>query len=129
MRFFIEFGCAGPLSVLNAEEVAPLERYVQYLIARLGKNPLEVAVFGSVARNTIWPKNSPMRSDIDLLVLVEEVLFPEVFEQAINETYELFVFYGRQISPQFKSRSWVLAPPTPKAQAFIEDVRQCRVVI
>jgi len=117
------------LSVLSAKGVAALERYVEYLIARLDKNLVEVSVFGSVARKAIWPEHSPLHSDIDLLVLVEQDLSPDVVEQAINETYELFLFCGRQISPQFRSRSWVLAPPTPEAEAFIEELTHCRVVM
>lgn len=71
----------------------------------------------------MWPAHSPMRSDIDLLVLTHKPLDSAVTEELVNATYPLFLECGRQISPQFWTVERFTAPESDRASAFVERVR------
>ncbi len=91
----------GALRHLSAPERAAVRRFVALLIERLGRNVVEVQLFGSAARGDMWSAQMPMRSDIDLLVLTREPVAPTVQGDLDNETYPLFLECGRQIGLLF----------------------------
>jgi predicted nucleotidyltransferase len=62
------------LPLLTETERRRVARYVETLRERLGPRLLGVRVFGSVARGEAWPQGMPIRSDLDLLVLVRDEL-------------------------------------------------------
>lgn len=71
-------------------EVASLEmecvqRYVQLLGKRLGDELREVRMFGSAARGDMWPPNSPMHSDLDLLVITRRDIDEREQDDLVNE--------------------------------------------
>ncbi len=68
----------GALRHLSAPERAAVRRFVALLTERLGRNVVEVQLFGSAARGDMWSARMPMRSDIDLLVLTQEPVAPTV---------------------------------------------------
>jgi predicted nucleotidyltransferase len=103
------------LSILTTTERSTLEAYVGLLRDRLGERLLRVAVFGSVARNERWPAGMPIRSDLDLLVLVAPPLDPEIVQELLDVTYPLFLESGRQISPQFRTPDQHEASPSRDA--------------
>jgi predicted nucleotidyltransferase len=103
------------LSILTTTERSTLEAYVGLLRDRLGERLLRVAVFGSVARNERWPAGMPIRSDLDLLVLVAPPLDPEIVQELLDATYPLFLESGRQISPQFRTPDQHEASPSRDA--------------
>ncbi len=71
-----------------------------------------VRVFGSVARGERWPRGMPIRSDLDLLVLVSEPLEPALEQELIDATYPLFLESGRVIGPQFRTPEQHAASPS-----------------
>jgi predicted nucleotidyltransferase len=109
--------------VLTATEHACLERYVDVLRDTLGDGLVRIAVFGSVARNERWPVGMPIRSDLDLLVVVRAPLAAEVEEALINATLPLFLESGRQIGPQFRTAEQAAA-----STAFVDaiEIWPCR---
>jgi predicted nucleotidyltransferase len=115
------------LELLNDTERRTLDAYVAILRDELGDRLLEVLVFGSVARGEAWPAGMPIRSDLDLLVLVAEAL-DEVEEQAlVDATFALFLESGRQISPQFRTREQhALSPSRAAIDADAVRVWPCR---
>lgn len=112
------------LEHLKEEERTCVRRYLELTQARLGENLAQVWLFGSAARGDRWPGSSPMRSDVDLLVLSQIPVPGEVRRDLFNETYELFLECGRQLSPTF----WILgrfnAPEEGKTADFAGRVRQ-----
>lgn len=103
------------LPLLNDVERGTLDAYVALLRERLGPRLLAVRVFGSVARGERWPAGMPIRSDLDLLVLVTEPLPDDEIDALVGETYPLFLQSGRQLSPQFRTEEQHAASPSREA--------------
>jgi predicted nucleotidyltransferase len=103
------------LLVLTEAERSCLQRYVHLLVDELGENLVDVAVFGSVARGDSWPRGMPIRSDLDLLVLVRNALEPALEQELLDATYPLFLRSGRQLGPQFRTEAAHLASPSRDA--------------
>jgi predicted nucleotidyltransferase len=112
------------LPVLNETERACLERYVEILRDTLGRDLVEIVVFGSVARLERWPPGMPIRSDLDVLVVTETPVAPEVVERLIDQTLPLFLESGRQLGPQFKTVDALASPATEREAGFVADVRR-----
>ncbi len=91
------------LPTLRDVERDCLERYVRLVRDRLGGTLLRVCVYGSVARGESWPAGMPIRSDLDLLVIVREPLDRALEQELVDATYSLFLESGRQISPTFRT--------------------------
>jgi predicted nucleotidyltransferase len=106
-----------PLSRLSEPERHCLERYVAHLANTLGDELEEVVVFGSAARGEMWPNGSPMRSDIDLLVVTSTPVDGRTESELVDATYPLFLECGRQLGPQFRTRGNV----GPLAAALARD--------
>ena len=96
-------GAPDPLRHLSQPERSCVERYVSLLRERLGSELHRVVLFGSAARGDMWDAGSPMRSDIDLLVVTRTELPQAAEEELLNETYPLYLECGRQIGPQFRT--------------------------
>jgi predicted nucleotidyltransferase len=103
------------LELLNDVERRTLDAYVALLRERLGERLLAVRVFGSVARGERWPAGMPIRSDLDLVVLVAEPLPEQEIDELVDETYPLFLESGRQLSPQFRTPEQHAASPSRAA--------------
>jgi predicted nucleotidyltransferase len=101
-----------PLAILNEAERRTLDAYVELLRERLGERLVSVRVFGSVARDESWPRGMPIRSDLDLLVLVREPLEPALQEELVDATYPLFLESGRVIGPLFRTPEQHAASPS-----------------
>jgi predicted nucleotidyltransferase len=104
-----------PLTVLSEAEQRTLDAYIEVLRARLGERLLTVRVFGSVARGESWPAGMPIRSDLDLLVLVSTRIDDDEAQELIDETFPLFLESGRQISPQFRTEEQHAGSPSREA--------------
>jgi predicted nucleotidyltransferase len=100
------------LHVLDETERRTLAAYVALLRERLGDNLVAIRVFGSVARGERWWPGMPIRSDLDLLVLVREPLAPALQQELLDATYPLFLQSGRQLGPQFRTEGQHLASPS-----------------
>lgn len=100
------------LPLLTATERLTLDTYLGLLQERLGGRLLAVRVFGSVARNESWPRGMPIRSDLDLLVLVQDELTEAERTELVDLTLPLFLESGRQISPQFRTPAQHAASPS-----------------
>jgi predicted nucleotidyltransferase len=103
------------LPILSDSEARTLDTYVDALRTSLGDRLLAVRIFGSVARGETWPAGMPIRSDLDLLVLVREQLDPQEARVLIDMTLPLFLESGRQISPQFRTPAQHAASPSRDA--------------
>lgn len=106
-----------------------LGRYLLLLRERLGSRLVEVRMFGSAARDEMWPPSSPMHSDVDLLVVTHDVLTEAEEEDLVNETYPLFLECGRQLSPHFYSERQLTEPDTDRMRAFVADIAPDVVVV
>jgi predicted nucleotidyltransferase len=104
-----------PFEVLSEAERRTLDAYVALLGERLGDGLLAVRVFGSVARGEAWWEGMPIRSDLDLLVLVREPLEPELQRELVDATYPLYLESGRQLGPQFRTPQQHAASPSRAA--------------
>ena len=91
------------LELLTDVERRTLDAYVDLLRTQLGEHLVAVRVFGSVARGESWPIGMPIRSDLDVLVLVAAPLDAEAQQDLVDATLSLFLESGRQISPQFRT--------------------------
>lgn len=98
--------------MLTEVEQRTLDAYVDTLRDRLGDRLLAVRIFGSVARGETWPAGMPIRSDLDLLVLVSTPLETADEQALIDATLPLFLESGRQISPQFRTPEEHAASPS-----------------
>jgi predicted nucleotidyltransferase len=115
------------LEHLNDAERRTLDAYVEELRGRLGDRLLAVHVFGSVARGESWPAGMPIRSDLDLLVLVREPLAASDEQELVDATFPLFLESGRQLSPQFRTPGQHDASPSRAAiDADAVEVWPCR---
>ena len=101
-----------PLDLLTDAERRTLDVYLELLRERLGDRLVAVRVFGSVARGESWPRGMPIRSDLDLLVLVREPLEPALEQELVDATYPLFLESGRVIGPQFRTPEQHAASPS-----------------
>lgn len=101
-----------PLELLTDTERRTLDAYVALLRERLGDDLLSVRVFGSVARDEEWWDGMPIRSDLDLLVLVREPLDAALRQTFLDATYPLFLESGRQRGPQFRTPAQHAASPS-----------------
>ena len=113
---------SDPLEHLNELERRCVISFVGRLAERLEGNLREIWLFGSFARGDPWGPNSPMSSDIDLLILTGEAVPEAVQESLINETYPLYLECGRQIAPQFKTDLGFQNPRDEVGRAFKERV-------
>jgi predicted nucleotidyltransferase len=107
---------------MNDIERDCLGRFCGVLRARLGDRLVEVRMFGSTARDDMWASNSPMHSDIDLLVITRAVVPEDEQEQLLNETYPLYLECGRQLSPHFFSQHRLAEPDDAQTQRFLHSV-------
>jgi predicted nucleotidyltransferase len=103
------------LDVLNDVERRTLDAYVSLVAERLGGRLVAIRVFGSVARGESWPVGMPIRSDLDLLVLVARPLSEQERVELVDETLPLFLESGRQISPQFRTVDVHASSPSREA--------------
>jgi len=103
------------LPLLTETERRTLTAYLGTLSERLGERLLAVRVFGSVARGESWPRGMPIRSDLDLLVLVDDPLADAEEQELVDATLPLFLESGRQISPQFRTPAQHAASPSREA--------------
>jgi predicted nucleotidyltransferase len=117
----------APLLLKRGQSMADIrelvDHYVGVLRNRIAGSLREIWLFGSVARGDLWPDWHPSHSDIDLLVVTESELDEGVREVLVDETYPLFLAYGRQISPQWRTAAWMDEPPDEKAAAFVRTIR------
>jgi predicted nucleotidyltransferase len=115
------------LELLNDVERRTLDAYVETLRGRLGDGLLAVRVFGSVARGESWPAGMPIRSDLDLLVLVAAPLSDAEEQALVDATLPLFLESGRQLSPQFRTPAQHEGSPSREAiDADAVEVWPCR---
>lgn len=115
------------LDLLNDTERRTLDAYVAVLEEALGERLLAVRVFGSVARGESWPRGMPIRSDLDLLVLVADPVTEDEEQALVDATFPLFLESGRQISPQFRTREQHAASPSRAGiDADAVEVWPCR---
>jgi predicted nucleotidyltransferase len=91
------------LEILTETERRTLDAYVRLLRKVLDERLVAVRVFGSVARGEAWPRGMPIRSDLDLLVLVRTTPSLDEEQALIDATLPLFLESGRQLSPQFRT--------------------------
>ena len=110
------------MRTLTDRERDCLERYCALLAERLGEALIAIRMVGSAARGDMWPARSPMHSDIDLLVLVRGPVPEPERDALVDETYELFLECGRQLSPQFVASDRLAAPPDDRTRAFAAAV-------
>jgi predicted nucleotidyltransferase len=115
-------GSDDPLRHLSPLERDCLLRYCALLRERLGGSLQRLVLFGSAARGDMWGADSPMHSDIDLLVVNSEALLPETAEQLVNETYPMYLECGRQIGPQFRTAGELSQPRGERAATFAENL-------
>jgi predicted nucleotidyltransferase len=104
-----------PVEGLTDAERRTLDAYVALLRDRLGDRLLAIRVFGSVARGEAWWDGMPIRSDLDLLVLVREPLDAALQQELVDATYPLFLESGRQLGPQFRTPEQHAASPSREA--------------
>lgn len=116
------------LSVLSAVERSCLARYLDFLGSTLADNLRRVVVFGSVARGEAWPRGMPIRSDLDLLVVVRAAVAEAEIQQLLDATLPLYLECGRQISPQFRTEEQLQADEE-RAAVFREHVARDGVTI
>ncbi len=102
----------APLEILTETERLTLDEFVALLRERLGDNLVSVRVFGSVARGERWWPGMPIRSDLDLLVLLREPVDPAVEQELLDATYPLFLRSGRQLGPQFRTEAQHRSSPS-----------------
>ncbi len=112
------------LEHLNEEERGCVRRYLDLIKERLGENLAQTWLFGSAARGDMWSETTPMRSDIDLLILSQNPVPGEVQRDLFNATYGLFLECGRQLSPTFWTLERFDRPEKGKVADFVLQVRQ-----
>src|ERR687887_1671841 len=110
------------MAALSETERDCLDRYVALLAARLGDRLVAVRMFGSAARGDMWRAHSPMRSDVDLLVVTADAVPEAEREDLLNETYPLYLECGRQLSPHFFSEQRLAEPDDERTREFLERI-------
>jgi len=76
-----------------------------------------------MARGEAWAQSSTNRSDIDLLIVTENFLDKDTRQKIDKWTYDLFLYGGRQISPQYRDVKWMQHPPDQEGKDFIETLK------
>ncbi|MBQ0707992.1 MULTISPECIES: nucleotidyltransferase domain-containing protein [unclassified Ochrobactrum] len=107
-------------SKLEAEAVDQFFRNLRKIV---GVDLQLVGLFGSMARGEAWAQSSTNRSDIDLLIVTENSLDKDTRQKIDEWTYDLFLYCGRQISPQYRDAKWMQHPPDQEAKDFIETLK------
>lgn len=113
---------SNPLRHLNATKQDCVQRYVELLCEQLGDNLVTVYLFGSAARGDMWSARFPIHSDIDVLLLMQEPVSPEAWEEFVNATYPLYLECGRQIGPQWRTTEQWASPKDERAEGFKANV-------
>lgn len=108
------------LSKLEAEAVDHFFRNLRKIV---GVDLQLVGLFGSMVRGEAWAQSSTNRSDIDLLIVTENFLDKDTRQKIDEWTYDLFLYCGRQISPQYRDVKWIQHPPDQEAKDFIETLK------
>jgi predicted nucleotidyltransferase len=117
------------MAALSETERDCLERYLALLAERLGDRLVAVRMFGSAARGDMWSAQSPMHSDVDLLVVTTGAVPEAEQEDLLNETYPLYLECGRQLSPHFFSQRRLTEPGDERTREFLDGIRpEARVV-
>jgi predicted nucleotidyltransferase len=111
-----------PLRHLSDAERSCLERFLASLREALGGDLEEATLFGSAARGDMWPRRSPFRSDIDVLVVTRRPLDTTEMDEIVGATYPLYLECGRQIAPQFRTRDELERPRDERGQDFAGNV-------
>ena len=106
---------------LTVTERDCLDRYCTLLRERLGSGLVSIQMFGSAARGDMWAPDSPMHSDVDLLVTSAELSRQEQ-EELLNATYPLYLECGRQLSPQFFTEARLSKPEDQRTRALLQRV-------
>lgn len=114
---------------LSETEQACLQRYCDHLCRELADPLLAIILVGSAARGDMWPADSPMHSDIDLVVVTDRSLDEATRGRLLEPTYELFLQCGRQISPQWLEQRRLREPRTDLERAFSEHVNADGVLL
>jgi predicted nucleotidyltransferase len=109
------------LTALTEAERHAIRRYLRLLHAELGSSLEEAWLFGSAARDEMWADFWPMRSDVDLLVVVADELAPTREQELFDLTYPLYVDCGRQISPAFRTHTQLLGQWAPLRREVQRD--------
>jgi predicted nucleotidyltransferase len=105
-----------------------LSRYLDEVASALGDDLRRVVVFGSVARGESWPQGMPIRSDLDLLIVVQAPVADEHIQHLLDATFPLYLECGRQISPQFRTEEHLEADDE-RAAVFRDRVARDGVTI
>jgi predicted nucleotidyltransferase len=117
------------MATLTAQEHDCLGRYCGLLERALGDALVEVRMFGSAARGDMWPPDSPMHSDIDLLVVTRDAVAEEERLRLLDETYPLYLECGRQLSPHFFDEQRLAAPEDERTRIFLERIARDAIVV
>jgi predicted nucleotidyltransferase len=115
----------GDIAGLTSSEQSALDEYVTLLVDRLDDALEAVWLYGSAARGDMWLRDSPMHSDIDIVVVTSQPVPESTVDDLVNLTYPLYLRCGRQISPAFKSvDEWqaVATDPDGYRDDVIQDV-------
>ncbi len=107
------------MSTLTSDERASVDRYCK-LLARTFDDLLSVRIIGSAARGDMWPADSPMHSDIDLLVITRREPKPAATDEVVEATYLFYLECGRQISPQFFTATRLAHPEPGTPSRFVK---------
>jgi predicted nucleotidyltransferase len=117
------------MPALDPDERRCLDAYVDLLREHFGPRLERVELFGSAAREDMWARHQPFRSDIDVLVFTDADV-PEPEDEALTDaTYPLFLECGRQISPHFVTEARATSPRTEKDRDFFAHIAADRRVV
>jgi predicted nucleotidyltransferase len=114
---------------LDADERRCLDAYVEQLREHFGARLERVELFGSAAREDMWARHQPFRSDIDILVFTDDDVPEPESDELTDATYPFFLECGRQISPHFVTEARAISPQTEKDRDFFARVAADRRVI
>jgi predicted nucleotidyltransferase len=117
------------MASLTDQERDCLDRYCALLRRALGAELVEVRMFGSAARGDMWPPDSPMHSDIDLLVITRVAVGEADRMRLLDETYPLYLECGRQLSPHFFDEDRLAAPRDERTRIFLERIAPDAIVV
>lgn len=116
------------LRLLSSVERWCLSRYLDQIASTLGDNLQRAVVFGSVARGESWPQGMPIRSDLDLLIVVRDDIAEQHVQKLLDATFPLYLECGRQISPQFRTEEQLQADDE-RSGAFRDHIARDGVAI
>jgi hypothetical protein len=72
----------------------------------------------------MWAPSSPMRSDIDLLVVTASAIPEPERQELLDLTYPLYLECGRQISPHFLEQRLLGDPRDERQRRFLSEVER-----